>query len=47
LTIIAGAGFLAWLVLLALTALIELGRHLAYISRLRRTADEPVGHQSR
>jgi zinc transporter ZupT len=40
-------GFWTWLILLAVTALIEVARHLAYIWRLRRTTDEPVEHQSR
>jgi bacteriorhodopsin len=33
-------GLWAWIILLALTGLIELGRHLAYRARLRRTTDE-------
>jgi hypothetical protein len=39
-------GFWTWIALLALTALIEVARQLAAISRLRRTA-EPIEHQSR
>jgi hypothetical protein len=33
-------GFWTWLILLALTGLVELTRHLAYVSRLRRTTGE-------
>jgi hypothetical protein len=33
-------GFWTWLVLLALTGLVELTRHLTYVARLRRTTDE-------
>jgi len=40
-------GFWIWIVLLALTGLIELARHLAYLARLRRTTDEsPTDHPS-
>jgi len=35
-------GFWTWVILLALTGLIELGRHLAYLARLRHTTDESL-----
>lgn len=40
-------GFGTWVILLVLTGLIELGRHLAYVARLRRTTEEPpaLSHQ--
>jgi len=34
------AGFWTWVILLALTGLVELGQHVAYLARLRRTTDE-------
>lgn len=39
-------GFWTWVILLALTGLIELGRHLAYLARLRRTTDESPSDQA-
>jgi len=33
------AGLVTWLVLLVVTAVVELSRHVAYVSRLRRTTD--------
>jgi hypothetical protein len=38
---------LTWVVLLAITGVVELVRHLAYIARLRPTTDESPGDQRR